>query len=80
MTCFCCFPGDDKWRKISRTLADVLIPLLVNHKIRLDDKAGLDLLRGAFGALAPGSLRPVDPMLAALLTCTVDLSNLTEVS
>ena len=47
--------------------------------MRLDSKAGLDLLRGLLGSLAPGSLRPVDPLLAAMLTCTVDLSSLEEV-
>ena len=72
--------GEEKWRKISRTITDVLIPLLVNHKIALDNKATLDLLRNLLSSLSPGCLRPVDPLLAAVLTCAVDLSNLKVLS
>lgn len=68
--------AEEKWRKISRTIADVVIPLLVNHKIALDNKPTLDLLRTLLSSLAPGCLRPVDPLLAAVLTCSVDLSNI----
>ena len=32
-----------------------------------------------FSALAPGTLRPVDPLLSAMLTCTVDLTKLRDV-
>ncbi len=71
--------GDERWRKISRTLADVVIPLLASQKIRIKDKRSLDLVRALFATLAPGSLRPVDPLLEALLTSSVDLSNLEDV-
>ena len=32
-----------------------------------------------FTALAPGTLRPVDPLLSAMLTCTVDLTKIRDV-
>ena len=32
-----------------------------------------------FSALAPGTLRPVDPLLSAMLDCTVDLTKLRDV-
>ena len=71
--------GEEKWRKVSRTITDVIIPLLVNHKIYINNKQSLELLKSLLNALAPGCLRPVDPVLAALLTCSVDLSLMKEV-
>ena len=32
-----------------------------------------------FSALAPGTLRPVDPLLSAMLNCTVDLTKIQDV-
>lgn len=71
--------AEEKWRKLSRTLMDVLIPLLASQKIQIDNKAALDLIHGIFSSLCPSSLRPVDPLLSAMLTCFVDLANLKEV-
>ena len=53
--------------------------MLTHQKVHIHDKASLDLLRTLFASLAPGSLRPVDPLLTALLTSCVDLANLAEV-
>ncbi len=69
---------EEGWRKVSRTVMDVLLPLLANQKLRLDDKRCLDLVLQVFAALSPGCLRPVDPFLSAVLTCAVDLSDLRE--
>jgi hypothetical protein len=71
--------AEEKWRKLSRTLMDVLVPLLASQKIQIDNKAALDLIHGIFASLCPSSLRPVDPLLSAMLTCFVDLANLKEV-
>jgi huntingtin len=71
--------GDDRWRKLSRVLTEALIPLLAAQKIHLENKSQMDLLHKIFASLAPGTLRPVDPLLSAVLTCTVDLTNLTDV-
>ena len=71
--------GEEKWRKVSRTVMDVLLPLLANQKVHLDDKKSLDLVLRVFSSLSPGCLRPVDPFLSAVLTCAVDLSDLREV-
>ena len=71
--------GDDRWRKLSRVLTEALIPLLAAQKIHIEKKSELDLLHQIFAALAPGTLRPVDPLLSAMLTCTVDLTKLRDV-
>ena len=69
----------DKWRRMSRTLVEAIIPLLAAGKVQLDDKKTLDLLHRFFAALAPGTLRPVDPLLIALLNSDVDLTSLQDV-
>ena len=71
--------GDDRWRKLSRVLTEALIPLLAAQKIHIEEKSHLDLLHQIFAGLAPGTLRPVDPLLSAVLTCTVDLTKLRDV-
>ena len=71
--------GDDRWRKLSRMLTEALIPLLAAQKIHIEEKSHLDLLHQIFAGLAPGTLRPVDPLLSAVLTCTVDLTKLRDV-
>ena len=71
--------GDDRWRKLSRMLTEALIPLLAAQKIHIEEKSHLDLLHQIFAGLAPGTLRPVDPLLSAVLTCTVDLTKLRNV-
>ena len=71
--------GDDRWRKLSRVLTEALIPLLAAQKIHIETKDQLDMLHHVFAALAPGTLRPVDPLLSAILTCTVDLTKIRDV-
>ena len=56
-----------------------MIPLLAERKVHLDDKRMLDLLHRFFACLAPGTLRPVDPLLVALLNSDVDMASLADV-
>ena len=70
---------DDKYRKVSRILMDALLPLLENQKVVIDELTDLDIVRQFFQALAPGVLRPVDQLLSAVLTCSVDLSSSTDI-
>lgn len=71
--------GDDRWRKLSRVLTEALIPLMAAQKIQIEEKMQFDLLHQIFASLAPGTLRPVDPLLSAMLTCTVDMTKLRDV-
>ncbi len=71
--------GEDRWRKLSRVLTDAMIPMLAAQKVTIDCKADLDLLHRFFASLAPGTLRPVDPLMSAVLTCSVDLTSLVDV-
>ena len=64
---------------MSRSLVEAVVPLLAERKLALDDKETLDLLRRFFACLAPGTLRPVDTLLAAVLNSEVDLSSRLDV-
>ena len=64
---------------MSRSLVEAVVPLLGERKLALDDKETLDLLRRFFACLAPGTLRPVDTLLAAVLNSEVDLSSHVDV-
>ena len=64
---------------MSRSLVEAVVPVLAERKLALDDKGTLDLLRRFFACLAPGTLRPVDTLLAAVLNSEVDLSSRLDV-
>ena len=69
----------ERWRKLSRTIVEAMIPLLANQKVQLDDKVTLDIIHRFFASLAPGTLRPVDMLLSAVLNSSVDLTSLIDV-
>ena len=71
--------GEDKARKLSRQILDALIPLLCAHQVEMRERRHLDSLEQLLQALSPGTLRPCDPLLSALLGCPVDLALLPEV-
>ena len=71
--------GEDKSRKLSRQILDALIPVLCSHQAQMKERQHLDSLKCLLQALSPGTLRPCDPLLSALLGCSVDLGQLNEV-
>ena len=71
--------GEDKSRKLSRQILDALIPLLCSHQVQMKEHKHLDSLKCLLQTLSPGTLRPCDPLLSALLGCSVDLGQLAEV-
>lgn len=54
---------EDKWRRWSRQTADTILPLLAEGKIRLDSSSALFTFLQLLNNLAPGTLRPIDPVL-----------------
>ncbi|XP_014662838.1 PREDICTED: huntingtin-like [Priapulus caudatus] len=59
--------GEDKWKRLSRQIVDVLLPVLTNYEINLDDQAALEVLHRLFEVVAPSVFRPVDILLNTLL-------------
>ena len=71
--------GGERWRRLSRSVVEKMISLLANQEVQLDDKMTLDLLHRFFASLAPGTLRPVDTLLSAVLNSSVDLTSVVDV-
>jgi len=71
--------GEDKARKLSRQIVDTLIPLLCSHQVEMKNRSHLQTLKKLLKTLSPGSLRPCDPILSALMSCACDLGVLSEV-
>lgn len=59
--------GEDKWKRLSRQIVDVLLPMLANYEINLDDQQALEVLHGLFEVVASSVFRPVDILLTSLL-------------
>ena len=72
--------GEDKARKLSRQVVDVLVPLLCSHGVRLENRVDLDSLKNLLRSLSPGALRPCDKIMSSLLSCHADLASMTEVT
>lgn len=60
--------GDEKWKKVSRLIIDVLFPLLNRQQLMIDDVHSLETLMALFDASSPGVFRPVDFLLMALFS------------
>ncbi|XP_033632694.1 huntingtin-like isoform X2 [Asterias rubens] len=59
--------SEDKWKKLSRQVVDMILPLLARQQINLDSLEAIDTLHHLFGVVAPSALRPVDILLKSLL-------------
>ena len=64
---------------MSRSLVEEMIVLLSSGKVLLQDKRTLDLLHRFFAVIAPGTLRPVDPLLESVMNASVDMTSLKDV-
>ncbi|XP_040360648.1 huntingtin isoform X2 [Ixodes scapularis] len=59
--------GEDRWKKFSRQLIDVILPLMSQLQVRLDNRHALNVLQRLFDSVSPSVFRPVDILLKALL-------------
>ena len=71
--------GEDKARRLSRQVVDILTPLLCSHGARMEDRGDLESLKSLLRSLSPGSLRPCDKIMSSLLSCHADLASMSEV-
>uniref|UniRef100_A0A061QFU3 Putative huntingtin n=1 Tax=Cupiennius salei TaxID=6928 RepID=A0A061QFU3_CUPSA len=66
--------GEDKWRKTSRQIVDVILPLLSRQQIQIETQAQLNLLFKLLESVASNVFRPVDILLKALFSQPKDLN------
>lgn len=67
--------GEDRWKKLSRQIVDIILPLLSKQQLHLDEQFHLDTLHRLFESVAPSVFRPTDILLKALFTTPQKLTD-----
>uniref|UniRef100_A0A8C3ACA3 Huntingtin n=1 Tax=Cyclopterus lumpus TaxID=8103 RepID=A0A8C3ACA3_CYCLU len=71
--------NEDKWKRLSRQIADVILPLISKQQMHLDSPEALGVLNTLFETVAPSSLRPVDMLLKSMFTTPVTMASVATV-
>uniref|UniRef100_A0A672QEV7 Huntingtin-like n=1 Tax=Sinocyclocheilus grahami TaxID=75366 RepID=A0A672QEV7_SINGR len=58
--------NEDKWKRLSRQIADIILPMISKQQMHLDSHEALGMLNTLFETVAPSSLRPVDMLLKSM--------------
>ncbi|XP_058860961.1 huntingtin-like isoform X1 [Acipenser ruthenus] len=65
--------NEDKWKRLSRQIADIILPMLAKQQMHLDSHEALGVLNTLFETVAPSSLRPVDMLLRSMFVTPVTM-------
>ncbi|XP_019513502.1 PREDICTED: huntingtin isoform X6 [Hipposideros armiger] len=71
--------NEDKWRRLSRQVADVILPMLAKQQMHIDSHEALGVLNTLFEILAPSSLRPVDMLLRSMFVTPDTMASVSTV-
>ncbi|XP_019133711.2 huntingtin isoform X8 [Larimichthys crocea] len=71
--------NEDKWKRLSRQIADVILPMIAKQQMHLDSPEALGVLNTLFETVAPSSLRPVDMLLKSMFTTPVTMASVATV-
>ncbi|XP_030206419.1 huntingtin isoform X4 [Gadus morhua] len=71
--------NEDKWKRLSRQIADVILPMIAKQQIHLDSPEALGVLNTLFETVAPSSLRPVDMLLKSMFTTPATMASVSTV-
>ncbi|XP_072803026.1 huntingtin isoform X3 [Vicugna pacos] len=71
--------SEDKWKRLSRQVADVILPMLAKQQMHVDSHEALGVLNTLFEILAPSSLRPVDMLLRSMFVTPDTLASVSTV-
>ncbi|KAJ8269770.1 hypothetical protein COCON_G00123770 [Conger conger] len=58
--------NEDKWKRLSRQIADIILPMIAKQQMLLDSHEALGVLNSLLETVAPSSLRPVDMLLKSM--------------
>uniref|UniRef100_A0A673ILQ8 Huntingtin n=1 Tax=Sinocyclocheilus rhinocerous TaxID=307959 RepID=A0A673ILQ8_9TELE len=58
--------NEDKWKRLSRQISDIILPMIGKQQMHLDSHEALGMLNTLFETVAPSSLRPVDMLLKSM--------------
>ncbi|XP_034443327.1 huntingtin isoform X2 [Hippoglossus hippoglossus] len=71
--------NEDKWKRLSRQIADVLLPMIARQQMHLDSPEALGVLNTLFETVAPSSLRPVDMLLKSMFTIPATMASVATI-
>ncbi|XP_061888954.1 huntingtin isoform X3 [Entelurus aequoreus] len=71
--------NEDKWKRLSRQIADVILPMIAKQQMHLDSPEALGVLNTLFETVAPSSLRPVDMLLKSMFVTPATMTSVTTV-
>ncbi|XP_070971741.1 huntingtin [Oncorhynchus clarkii lewisi] len=71
--------NEDKWKRLSRQIADIILPMIGKQQMHLDSPEALGVLNTLFETVAPSSLRPVDMLLKGMFTTPASMANVNTV-
>ncbi|XP_077461108.1 huntingtin isoform X2 [Stigmatopora argus] len=71
--------NEDKWKRLSRQIADVILPMIAKQQMHLDSPEALGVLNTLFESVAPSSLRPVDMLLKSMFVVPHTMTSVTTV-
>lgn len=71
--------NEDRWKRLSRQIADIILPMLAKQQMHIDSHEALGVLNTLFEILAPSSLRPVDMLLRSMFVTPVTMASVTTV-
>uniref|UniRef100_A0A4W6F5F5 Huntingtin n=1 Tax=Lates calcarifer TaxID=8187 RepID=A0A4W6F5F5_LATCA len=71
--------NEDKWKRLSRQIADVILPMIAKQQMHLDSPEALGVLNTLFETVAPSSLRPVDMLLKSMFTIPATMTSVATV-
>ncbi|TRY87598.1 hypothetical protein DNTS_005987 [Danionella cerebrum] len=67
--------NEDKWKRLSRQIADIILPMIGKQQMHLDSHEALGVLNTLFETVAPSSLRPVDMLLKSMFITPATLAS-----
>ncbi|NXG43244.1 HD protein, partial [Psilopogon haemacephalus] len=71
--------NEDKWKRLSRQIADIILPMLAKQQMHIDSHEALGVLNTLFEILAPSSLRPVDMLLRSMFVTPKTMASVNTV-
>ncbi|KAF3687242.1 Huntingtin Huntington disease protein -like protein [Channa argus] len=71
--------NEDKWKRLSRQIADVILPMIARQQMHLDSPEALGVLNTLFETVAPSSLRPVDMLLKSMFTIPTTMASVATI-
>ncbi|XP_042325579.1 huntingtin [Sceloporus undulatus] len=71
--------NEDKWKRLSRQIADIILPMLAKQQMQIDSHEALGVLNTLFEILAPSALRPVDMLLRSMFVTPSTMASVSTV-